>query len=184
MTTGLVYLYFSIRQNILLWLFGIINAGLYIYIFLISKFYAGAGLQVYYLFICIYGWYNWKYGNNRDTTGELPVSNITRKITRDLFIICLLIFAVLSFILKNYTDSPLPLGDSFTSSLSIIASWMLARKILEHWLLWIVVDSFSMGMYFYRDLYPTAFLYFVFTFMAITGYYQWKRSMIPDKQNI
>jgi nicotinamide mononucleotide transporter len=92
-------------------------------------------------------------------------------------LISVVIFAIYSYILIHFTDSPLPKADSFTTALSIVATWMLARKILENWLLWIVVDAASAGMYFYKELYPTAILFVVYTVMAVIGYWQWRKTM-------
>ncbi len=94
-----------------------------------------------------------------------------------LLLASLFIYIAISIILVNYTDSPLPYWDSFTTALSIVATWMLARKILEQWLVWVLVDAVSMGLYFYKELYPTAVLFAVFTVLALYGYFQWKKDM-------
>ena len=91
------------------------------------------------------------------------------------------IFGVLwlgiAYVLDNYTDSNVPWGDAFTTAGSIVATWMLARKILEHWLLWIIVDTVAAALYLYKHMYPTFFLYMVFTIIAVVGFYQWKKQM-------
>jgi len=84
---------------------------------------------------------------------------------------------IMAFVLKNYTDSPVPIGDAFTTALGVTATWMLARKYLEQWLLWIVANAVSLGLYMYKDLYPTAVLFFVYLILAFVGYYNWKRMM-------
>jgi nicotinamide mononucleotide transporter len=89
----------------------------------------------------------------------------------------MLLFALLWFILKNFTDSPVPVADALATALSIVATWMLARKILEHWLVWIFVDAFSVGLFLYKDLLPTVILFVVYTVMAFAGYTEWKRKM-------
>ncbi len=176
--TGLVYLYFSIRQIIWLWLLGIISSLLYIYVFFHAKFYADMSLQVYYFFISIYGWYHWLHpGNKTGGNDELPVTGIRWRIWMILLLITLILTAVSGYGLKNYTDSPMPYLDAFTTSASIVATWMLARKIVENWLFWIVIDAVSMGMYIYKGLYPTVILFLVYTFMAFIGYRQWKQDM-------
>jgi nicotinamide mononucleotide transporter len=180
--TGLLYLYFSIKQNILMWLFGLLSSTIYIYVYFISKFYADMGLQVYYVFISIYGWYYWLYGKRKHNEKDLPVSKISIKLALILFFVNLMLFLIISYILKNYTDSSLPYWDAFTTAASIVATWMLARKIIEHWLIWIVVDSVSFGLYLYKGLYPTVILFSVYTIMAIIGYREWKKEMlVSDK---
>jgi nicotinamide mononucleotide transporter len=173
---SLLYLYFSIRRNILLWPAGILSAILYMVVFFRSKFYADMGLNAYYFVISIYGWILWRRGS-RDGERELPVTRISGRLSVILAGITLAAFFVIGWILDHYTDSPIPYWDAFTTAVSFTATWMLARKILEHWLLWIVVDAVSMGLYLYRGLYPTLFLFVVYTAMAVIGYMQWKRYM-------
>ena len=91
--------------------------------------------------------------------------------------ITLALLLLIVFILKTYTDSDVPWGDGFTTAASIVATWMLARKILEHWLVWILVDGVAAGLYIYKGLYPTALLYLVYSIIAVTGYIQWRKSM-------
>ncbi|MGD9978651.1 MAG: nicotinamide riboside transporter PnuC [Bacteroidales bacterium] len=181
-TIGLIYLYFEIKQKIWLWPLGIATSVLYIYIYFVSKFYADMGLQVYYLIISIYGWYHWLRGNVADpsSTKPLPVTRITFRLIVTLTSISLSLFVILWFVLDRYTDSPVPVGDAFTTSLSIAATWMLARKIIEHWWVWVVVDGVSMGLYIYKGLYPTTVLFAFYTILSVVGYYQWKREIVTS----
>jgi nicotinamide mononucleotide transporter len=173
---SLLYLYFSIRQNILLWPMGIVSALLYMVVFFQSKFYADMGLNGYYLVISVYGWIIWKRGKG-DQADALAVTRIRLKPALLLAAITAVAFFGIGLILDRYTDSPVPYWDAFTTALSFTATWMLARKILEHWILWIIVDTVSMGLYLYRGLYPTLVLFAVYTAMAVIGYIQWKRTL-------
>jgi len=180
---SILYLYFSIRQNILLWPMGIISALLYMVVFFQSKFYADMSLNAYYLFISIYGWMVWKQGRSQHGK-KMPINRISLKLGVILMFITTAVFFGTGFILSRYTDSPIPFWDAFTTALSFTATWMLARKILEHWIVWIIVDSVSMGLYLYRGLYPTLVLFAIYTTMAIVGLIEWKRdyskSTIPE----
>lgn len=91
-----------------------------------------------------------------------------------------MLFFIIEFILERFTDSPVPIGDAFTTALSITATWMLARKIIEHWWLWVVVDGVSLALYIYKGLYPTSVLFVFYTAMSVVGYYQWKKEMIEQ----
>lgn len=173
--TGLIYLVYSVKGNILLWPFGIITSALYIYVFFVSKFYADMGLNVYYLVISVYGWIHWSKGSNQEKKEELPISRVSFKSAMWFLFWTVIFFIVISFILKDFTDSPVPFWDAFTTAASIVATYMLAQKIMEHWLIWIVVDSVSAGLYVYKGLYPTVLLFIVYTTLAITGYFEWKR---------
>lgn len=173
---GLIYVWFSIRQSLLTWPAGIITSLLYCWVFFGAKFYAGMGLQVYYLIISVYGWWSWRYGGQKDAVGEtLRVSNTNVGLWIRLFIFNVFLTLLMYYILVRYTDSPVPFGDAFTTSLSIFATWMLARKKIEHWLIWIFIDLVSVGLYIYRGLYPTVFLFMVYALMAGIGYYEWKK---------
>lgn len=175
--TGIIYVILEVKQNRLLWPLGLLSSAIYVYIFFNGKFYADMGLQVYYVLISIYGWYYWSRGGERSGSGELPVVRGNRK---QLFILSL-IFTVswigIYFLLDKLTDSTVPLGDSFTTALAIVATWMLARKIIEHWFLWIVANLVSIALYIYKGLYPTVILYVVYTAMAVYGYLEWKKSI-------
>ena len=157
---SLLYLYFSIRQKILLWPMGIISAVLYMIVFFQSKFYADMGLNGYYLIISVYGWIVWSGGEKKGGK-TLQISRIRLKQGFILGLVTLAAFVIIGFILDRFTDSPIPYWDAFTTSVSFTATWMLARKIIEHWILWLVVDAVSMALYLYRGLYPTMVLFAV-----------------------
>jgi nicotinamide mononucleotide transporter len=134
-------------------------------------------LQVYYLLISIYGWFNWSRGKSGSDSDKLPVIRIRLWTALILAVIFILLWLVTAILLNNLTNSDVPWGDAFITAGSIVATWMLARKILEHWLIWIIVDGVSVGLYLYKDMYPTVFLYIIFTVIAIIGFYKWKRDM-------
>jgi nicotinamide mononucleotide transporter len=174
---SIAYLYFSIRQKILLWPMGMVSAMLYMVVFYQSKFYADMGLNGYYLVVSVYGWIHWS--RKGDRTGSVPgISRINRKMLLILSLVTLMAFWVIGWMLDHYTDSPVPYWDALTTAASFTATWMLARKILEHWIVWIVVDAISMGLYLYRGLYPTLVLFAVYTAMAVIGYIEWRKSYI------
>jgi len=176
---GFVAIYLQIKQNVWYWLISIIMVSMYIYIYIGARLYADMSLQVYYLIISFYGWYMWLFGkqvNSHKT--ELDVSITLRKQRYVLAIISVALFFIIAWFLIQFTNSDLPYWDSFTTSLSFVATWMLARKKIENWLVWIIVDAVSIGIYIYKDLYPTAVLFFCLTLLAIVGYRKWKLDLI------
>ena len=175
--TGILYVILEVKQNRLLWPLGIFTSAAYVYIFFTGKFYADMGLQVYYVLISIYGWYYWSRGGSKADKGELPVVRINRQQQLLLFLTFAFSWVLIYFVLDRYTDSSVPLGDSFTTALAIVATWMLTRKIIEQWFLWIIANLVSIGLYIYKGLYPTVILYVVYAGMAVYGYLEWKRSM-------
>ncbi len=174
---GLLYILLSIKQNIWCWPVGLVTSALYIYVFFVSKFYADMSLQVYYLIVSAYGWYHWKFGAKSKKTDDLKVSKVNIKLGVILFVINALLFLIIAYVLVNFTDSEIPYWDAFTTAASFIATWMLARKIIEHWIIWIIVDAVSLGLYVYKGLYPTVILFGVYTVLAVLGYIEWKKEI-------
>jgi nicotinamide mononucleotide transporter len=175
--SGLVYIYLEIKANIWLWPVGIITAAFYIIVFTQAKFYADMGLQVYYLIVFIYGLYIWMRKGKHSGSDKkvLEIRNISRKELIIYSISSIITYIIIYYILTSFTDSPLPAWDSFTTALSIIATFMLTQKIIEQWWIWIVVNIVSLGLYIYKDLYMTAFLFIVYGIMAVVGYLEWKK---------
>ncbi len=171
-----IYLYLSVKQKISLWLFGFLSALVYAVVFYQARFYAAMSLQLYYLWVSVYGWYSWK--KNRETTGkELPVRHTRINEWPLLSGVSIAIMLVYYALLSMGTDSPVPGADSFITAFSITATWMLARKQVEHWLIWIVVDSVAVGIYFMQGLYSTALLFVVYGVMAVVGWRQWRKNL-------
>ena len=174
---GLLYIFFSIKQNIWCWPIGLISSVIYVSVFFNAKFYADMGLQLYYVFISIYGWYYWIYGGKSTSKNQLEVTTTGLKLGFLLFLVNLGLFLFISFVLVNFTDSEIPYWDAFTTAASIVATWMLAQKKIEHWILWIIVDTVSLGLYIYKELYATVILFAVYTVLAFFGYLEWKKSL-------
>ncbi|MCK4920608.1 MAG: nicotinamide mononucleotide transporter [Bacteroidales bacterium] len=176
---GLVYLYFSVKQLIWLWPLGILTSLLYVYVFYDSRLFADMSLQVYYFFISLYGWYFWVSGGSKSETKEkkLKVSRLNFRMLSVLLFVTFILTIISGYILINFTGSTLPWWDAFTTSASIVAMWMLARKILENWLFWVVIDLISMGIYIYKGLFPTVILFFVYSTVAIVGYFEWRKDL-------
>jgi nicotinamide mononucleotide transporter len=174
---GILYIFYSIRQNILTWPTGLLTSILYVIVFFQAKLYADMGLQVYYVFISLYGWYFWIKGKRPDNNKKVPVKITSKKLWLKLIVVAGTLYVLILFILLKYTDSDVPYMDSITTALSIIATWMLAKKYIEHWLIWIFIDAFSAGLYIYKGLWPTVILFFVYTVMAYLGYMEWKKDL-------
>jgi len=175
---GFIAIFLQIRQNVWYWLVSIIMVSMYTYIYIDAKLYADMSLQVYYLVISIYGWYMWLFGKTiNDHKTSLPVSSTSRRLRAILSLLSIGLFFLIAWFLIRFTNSDLPYWDSFTTSLSFVATWMLARKKIENWLIWIVVDAVSVGIYIYKGLYPTAVLFLFLTVLAWVGYRHWQKDM-------
>ena len=172
---GAIGVYLSVRQNIWSWPIGIAGVALYVIVFHRAKLYADMGLQVVYIVISFYGWYEWLYGGPGRTTLK-----VTRTRPRHYIILVLLGVAgagLTGVLLGRHTDASLPYLDSATTSTSLVAQWMMTRKLLENWIVWVAVDLVYIAMFIYKELYPTAVLYVVFMILAAWGYFQWKATL-------
>lgn len=184
---GLLYLWLEYRASIYLWIAGIVMPAIYIFVYYDAGLYADFGINIYYLGAAVYGWMMWKYGSflrrkilRRRTEAqerELPVTRMPRRYLLPLAVVFAVALVGIAGILINFTDSNVPWLDSFTTALSIIGMWMLARKYVEQWWAWIGVDVVSCGLYIYKGLDFTAALYGLYTIIAIFGYFKWKRMM-------
>ena len=175
---GIIAIYFQIKVKPFYWVISLLVSSMYIIIYFLAKLYADMSMQFYYVGMSIYGLYVWLSGNNNSDKKTIPISKI--KDLKSWLLIALisaLSFFIIGYILKNFTDSNVPWWDSFTTSLSFVATWMLARKKIENWLIWIVVDATSVVLYIYKQLYPTTILFIILTLLAIVGYFQWKREL-------
>lgn len=179
---SVIYLYLSIREKSALWIFGFISSLLYIFVFFESKLYADMSLSFYYLGVSIFGWITWQQKTTQLQDTKLHITRISDKKQLLQYVLGTLIAYLAYYLILQYlTDSTIPAADSVVGALSVIATWMLAKKKIENWLIWIVVDAFAAGLYFYKELYPTAILFVIYTVMAVVGYKQWKKTLNSSK---
>jgi nicotinamide mononucleotide transporter len=181
--TGLIYIVYSVRGKTILWLFGLISSLLYVFVFFKAGLYALMCINFYYVIISIYGWFHWSYPS-KNTKKELPVSRINSKLSIYLLLISLALFALIGIGLDKFTDSDIAIWDALITAFSITATWMLARKIMEHWLVWIVIDLIAVIVYIYKGLYPTVVLYLVFAALAIAGFKEWKKQWKGQEESL
>ena len=177
---GLLYLWLEYRASIYLWVASVVMPAIYLIIYYDAGLYADFGINIYYLIIAIYGWAAWRYGFSigRGSKGrELPISHTPARRWLPLAGVTSIVFVAIAWVLINLTDSTVPYADAFTTALSVVGMWMLARKYIEQWWVWLVVDVASVALYIYKDLYFTAALYALYAVVAIFGYRKWKKLM-------
>lgn len=181
--TGFLYLWFEMKQKPVMWIIGGICSVIYVFVFGFARIYADMGFNVYNAVISLYGFIQWRKSltNGAGITQvqkdddkieyvHLNVQQFLRIISTTIFI-----YGIIFVFLRSFTDSPIPQGDAFTTTLSIVATWMLARRIIEHWIFWIVINVVSIYLYYMRGLYPTMFLYTFYAGAALMGYMIWKK---------
>lgn len=171
--SGILNVWLTARANVWCWLVGLINVVAYFFVFLEAKLYADMSLQVLYFVLTLYGWYEWLRGG--ENKSELPVSKTPSRIQYIALLAILLLWLPLWYILHRFTDASLPSIDSLLTAASIVATWLMARKYLECWLWWILIDALYVPMFIYKQLYVSAGLYALFLVLALMGYYTWRK---------
>ena len=172
---GIVSVFLSVRENIWSWPTAIVNVSLYFALFFKSGLYSDMGLQSVYFVLSIYGWYEWLYGGKGHTA--LKVSRTPTRVWTVLAVIAVAVWASLGRLTSGLPGASLPYVDAGTTTTSLIAQWMMTRKLLENWILWTIVDVAYIAMFVYKGLYLTAFNYAVYFVLAAMGYVAWKRSL-------
>ncbi len=167
---GVVSVTLTVRQNIWCWPTGLVMVTLYFFIFKEAKLYSDMGLQVVYVFMQLYGWYFWLNGKNQ---GPADIKVLTPQARMAWGAASAVGIVGLGYGMGQFTDAALPYWDAATTVLSLVAQWLLGRKVLENWAIWITVDVLAIGVYINRDLHLTAGLYGVFLLLAATGLWTW-----------
>jgi nicotinamide mononucleotide transporter len=173
----LVCVVLTARQNIWCWPAGLAAVCLYALIFYEAKLYSDVLLQLVYIVLQLYGWWAWLYDGPEKA--ELPVTRLPAGHVVPWATICLLGTYSLGRAM-SYTDASFPYVDAFAAVASLIAQWLMGRKQLESWLVWILVDVVSIGLYTAKQLYPTAILYAILLVLAVLGYFEWRKTLLTD----
>jgi nicotinamide mononucleotide transporter len=171
---NLAYVVLAIFQSVLCWFTGFLGAGLTLVVFLHARLYGATALQVVYMVLMVYGWYEWRHGGEKG--GELAVSRTPRRWRLGLGASGLAFAVGLGLFLKHGTDATLPFWDAGTTSFSLVAQFMTTRKWIESWILWIAVDVVYTGMLLSQQLNLMAALYVGYLVLAVLGYLKWRRS--------
>ena len=173
--TAVIYVFLAAKTNRWCFFFGLISSAIYIYLATSLKFYFDSAINIYYVFMSFYGWFSW----SNTSTGKLQG---ILKMPKKQFIIILsaglLLTAILASIVDHFSDASLPYIDAFTTVFAIIATWMVVKKYLENWLIWIVVDLIAAAMYFHKNLFITAALFLLYAIISIVGYKKWKIQLV------
>jgi nicotinamide mononucleotide transporter len=176
----LTAVFLTTRQVIWCWPLGMVSVTLYAAVFVEARLYADAGLQGLYFALMAYGWWAWRRRGDQGT--ELAVTRTSRRMRVALAAAAMLGGIALGQTLTRFTDASLPFVDSLLTSFSIAAQWMQTRKLIESWVVWLVVDVCYVGMFLYKDLDLTAGLYAVFLVLAVMGLAEWRRTMPADSR--
>ena len=174
---GLLYLYYEYKAHKLLWVMGIIMPAISLGVYYNAGLYADMGINIYYILAGIYGYITWTFKDRRKRDVELPISHMPRRAIISSIAITICLFAIIYYLLIYFTDSNVPAWDALSTALSAIGMWLLARKYIEQWWVWIIVDIISVGLYIYKGIYFYAALYALYIVIAVLGYINWKKIM-------
>ena len=172
--TGVLCVYLAARENVWNWPIAILNSAAYFIVFMRTGLYSDTGLQLVYLALSIYGWYEWTFGGSGHT--ELPITHATPRLWMYSAIAGVLTWIVLSTITTRLPGTALPRLDAALVAASLVAQWMLTRKVLENWLIWIAADIVYIPVFYYKGLCLTSGLYAIYLVLAVMGWIHWRRN--------
>ncbi|MCK9203787.1 MAG: nicotinamide riboside transporter PnuC [Bacteroidales bacterium] len=173
---GLLCVWFMKKESILAFPFGIINVLIYVIIFFQNHLYANAAINAFFFLMSVYGWYNWTRGIG--DKGKLRISQCSKTELLLDGVAVIFFFFLIRWLLIRFTPSQAPSWDAFTTAVYIVAQWLLSRKKIENWILWISADSIMIGLCIAEKLYFTSFQYFIFTIIAVLGFLEWRIKLI------
>ncbi|MCC5854215.1 MAG: nicotinamide mononucleotide transporter [Idiomarina sp.] len=173
---ALAYVILAIRQSLWCWPAAAISASIYVMLFLEGRLFMESFLQLVYVLMAGYGFWQWKFGN-RSGTSELKISTRSLRWHLLAFLFILVATLIVTFVLTRYTSQDAALLDSFTTIASLVTTYMVAKKVLENWLYWIVIDAFYVYLFAIKGFYLTAGLFLLYLGMAGYGYLKWRSDM-------
>ncbi len=191
-TVGLLYLWWEYHADWRMWYASMVMPAISMWIYFSKGIYADFAINIYYLVIAIYGFIVWTKGHHKRGATEgvessesskktLPITNIPPRMLLACVVVFLALWAGLYLALNYLTDSTVPIPDAFTTAMSIVGMWMLARKYLQQWIAWILVDAVCTCLYWYKGIPLYAVLYAIYTVIAFSGYRKWHRMMTGVK---
>ncbi|MBM0103209.1 nicotinamide mononucleotide transporter [Steroidobacter sp. S1-65] len=173
---GLAYLLLAVRRNLLCWLCAFVSTSIYIALFVKASLYMQVVLNVFYLVMAVYGFIDWKRGRTESGDVRIESWSVNQHVT--VAVLVIIASALNGWALSRWTDSPAPFLDSFVTWGSIVTTWMVARRIIENWLYWIVVDAAAAWLYFSQGLLATTILFIIYLGIVVRGYFVWRREQV------
>jgi nicotinamide mononucleotide transporter len=175
---GVAYLLLAMRENSLCWYAAFVSTAIFLWVFWQVNLFMESGLQVFYLIMAVYGWYLWRREENPGD--NLHISSWSGKHHMMAIIGIIVLSSSSGYLLNTYTDARLPYVDSLTTWGAIITTFMVAKKILENWIYWFVIDAVSIYLYLDRGLYFTALLFTAYVVIVVFGYLEWRQRYLQQ----
>lgn len=174
--SGITCVYLQTKEKIAAWSFGILSVTISCYIFYHSKLYSDLLLHVVYIFLNIYGWYIWSTRGTEDVNA--PILHLSRFGIMITAVTVIVLASGLGYFMGTFTDADLYYFDAFTTAGSLVAQYLLAKKYIQNWILWIIVDLVAIPVYLYKGLYFFSFLFGIYLIICIYGFVSWKKTLI------
>ena len=172
---GLAYILLEYKASVWMWGVGFLMQALGIVLYYQKGLYADCGMEFYYLAMTVYGYWKWIHGTA--SKEALPIRHFPKRLVLPWLLLIAAVWGIIYWLLITFTNSNVPLADSFTTALSIVGIWALAHKYLEQWFIWIAVDVVTSILYFYKDIPFKASLYALYVIIAVMGWFKWRRLM-------
>lgn len=182
---SLAYLLLAMRQSLWCWPAAFVSTFIYTLLFFNGALLMDSLLNVFYMAMAVYGWASWRRdpAQGADSNASLPLQSWSPQRHGWIILITLGVAIGLGYVMDNYTPADFAYADAATSCFSVVSTYLIARKVLENWLYWVVIDGVSIYLYLSKGFYPTMVLFGLYTLMAVWGYVQWKKSMIGVTRN-
>lgn len=177
---GLIYLWWEYHADSKVWLASVVMPAISMWIYFSKGLYADFAINIYYLIIGAYGFILWTKGKERKKSQPLPITHIPFKVIVAAIGCSSVLWFLIWGLLTRFTDSTVPIADAFTTALSIVGLWLMARKYAEQWLVWLVVDIVCSILYFYKGIPFYGILYIIYSVIAVLGYKKWLKLMHAD----
>ena len=183
--SGIISVWFAKKENILLYPIGTVSVLIWIYLCWIGEIYSQAVINLFFLVMNIYGWYNWSRKDNSEMNKvQIKFSSIKEKILYIIVaaLLTLLIYSALSNIEILNFDWKFVLMESFITALNFIAMWLMAWKRVENWVLWIIGDVFCIPLFVFKEYYLSVAQFSIFIIIAFMGYFEWKKKALKNQE--
>ena len=177
--SALIYILLIAVENTWGWMFGIIASLVSVYLCFTGNLFLESGLNIFYVIIGFYGWYQWLYGSKEKK--EIQISKNSKLKNSYLILLGCLIWIPFALIANKYSTQAMPYLDAFITAFSLIATWMTTKKMIENWLYWIIVDALGVLLFANREFYLLALLNIIYTSMALAGYFSWRKKMTSSE---
>ena len=172
---GILYLVLAIRESVWCWPAAFLSSALTIAVVFGVRLYSEVALNAYYAAMAVYGWYQWQYGGRRHGAAELPIGVWPLKMHALAIGGSIALAAIVGWYMSRHTQAAFPYLDAFVTVASVVTTYMVARKILENWLYWLVVDSLALYLYWQRELYLYVGLFALYLVLVVLGLVRWHR---------